>query len=234
MMPLKTSQFAEIIILAEPFEDQEPMTTEDVKIKPGPITKAVEVKVGIASNLRISENLGSNQRNVIGTPVPVFVPGFYQGSISLEKATFDLKSFKTMANLNPFMAYRPDSYNGYTDEGKNLGAGIDVSETEVGQEFLDSRIPRFLFGLYVYDTIQDAHSKPTGLFLCMLQSYNTSLTVNDAVIMEDVSLLARPVSGSWFAALRDYYEMSPMFGYTPYRDPQRSPSGRRGGSDRGV
>lgn len=226
MQPLKTSQFAEIYIIGEGFVETDPMTTQE------PILSDEErqvklVKVGFANSLRISEDLGSTQVNVIGTPVPIFAPGYYQGNITADKATIDLKSWKTMVSINPYMAFRPDSYD-RTGAGSALGRGLNFSDVYIGgEDFSDDLsetngfVPRFLFGMFVYDTILDAPSKPTGLYICMLRSYNTALSSNDAIIMEDVNILARPVRGSWFAAIKQWFTMNPAFGYVSSLKPQR-------------
>jgi hypothetical protein len=97
-VPLKTSQFAEIYVIGAKLVNStldnnnlldNNKTTYPVAPENGVYEYQV-YKVGIATNLRINENFGSRTRTVIGTPVPLMVPGFYDGTISMEKVTLDL------------------------------------------------------------------------------------------------------------------------------------------------
>lgn len=220
LFPLKTAQFAEVRLVGESLDSQYD-STGGVPVASGSTpNNVVTHTIGIAINLRFNENLGSTQKNVIGTPVPIFVPGYYQGTITVEKATLDLEGWKTMANINPYTAYVPSTYD--TAGGIN---GVDYTGTDMtGNGALSesqNKIPRFLFGLYVYDRVQDEASAPTGIYVCMLQSFNNTISANDAVIMEDVTLLARPVNGSWLSVLRDTFTLDTYFGYNSNILPQK-------------
>lgn len=221
--PLKTSQFAEIFFISEQVNPEDAENYREVE-------DAVLLKVGIATSLRVSENLGSTQRNVIGTPVGIPVPGFYQGNMTMEKATIDLKSFKTMSRLNPYVAFRPDTYADdivpswqSADSLKTLN--IDVTNG-LDQELFafQNSIPRFMFGMYVYDTTLNGGlggvSTPTGAYVAMLQNYDITLSSQDAIVMENITALCRPVRGSWFGAIQDVFNLNPGFGYL------KGPSGR--------
>lgn len=220
MHPLKSAQFAEVRIVGEKIDHDRFGGTGGINVSDGGSPGEVDTHtVGIAINLRINENLGSTQKNVIGTPVPIFIPGYYQATITAEKATLDLESWKTIANINPYTAYVPNTY----DQGQ---MGLDYSNEEGFGELgalqgSDKKVPRFLFGLYVYDRIQAKASRPTGTFLCMLQSFNSALSANDAVILEDVTFLARPVEGSWFSVLSETFNLNTYFGYNSGISPQR-------------
>lgn len=224
LIPLKTAQFAEVRLVGESLNENFEATGG---IQVGDGTTPADVvthTVGVAINLRFNENLGTTQRNVIGTPVPIFIPGFYQGTITAEKATLNLESWKTNINLNPYTAFVPNSYN----VDNSYEQGVDFSDTafpgtpELAES--DNKVPRFLFGLYVYDRIEEEASRPTGLFVCMLQSFSHAITANDAVIMEDVTMLARPVYGSWFSVLTQHFSLNTYFGYTPRILPQKPAS----------
>lgn len=234
MGPIKTSQFAEIWLAGEPLPDNpifSPAASElnDLGDANANVTVAFK-KAGIVTSLRIQENLNSAQRNVIGTPVPVFMPGYYQATITAQKATLDLKSWKTMINLNPFTAFRPDTYKD--------GSAATLSVTKLLQDILgaagtnltNQTIPRFNFILFVRDTIASgAAAAPTeastniGIFTCMLQSYSVNITSTETIILEDVTMLARPLNGSWFGAIQKYFETNPSFGYQINLPGQKEP-----------
>lgn len=221
-LPIKTAQFAEIRIIAESldFSDSGHESTGGIPVQDNEEpNNVITHTIGIATSIRFREELGSTQKNVIGTPVPIFIPGYYQATITAEKATLDLESWKTMANINPYTAYLPNTYDA------NGVKSINISDPDIEAGDLNAsegRIPRFLFALYVYDRIQEEASKPTGVYIGMLQSYNTALTAQEAVIMEDITFLARPVSGSWFSALKGTFNLSTFFGYDSEEYPQEN------------
>lgn len=226
LIPLKTAQFAEVRLVGESLSEASEQTGGvPVGLGTAP-NEVITHTVGIAMNLRFNENLGSSQRNVIGTPVPIFIPGFYQATITAEKATLNLESWKTNVNINPYTAYLPNTYNieeqGLDFSGTPYAGTAELAETQ-------NRVPRFLFGLYVYDRIEQEASRPVGMFVCMLQSYSNAITANDAVIMEDITLLARPVYGSWFSVLSGNFNLSTYFGYSPRILPQKGAAAGTGG-----
>lgn len=237
MGPIKTSQFAEIWIAGESLPNDPLFDHAPVNNGTGGTTTGTTIgtpsaqKVGIVTSLRIQENLNSNQRNVIGTPVPIFMPGYYQATISAQKATLDLRSWKTILNVNPLTAFRPDSYNigntfGNTD-------AIDISNLEQGlPEFgTDSKaMPRFTFLLFVKDLIAGNNaygsnggkaSSNVGIFVCMLRDYSVSFSSGDSVVMEDISMVARPIDGSWFNAIKSTFNISPSLGFKIDLQPQK-------------
>lgn len=220
MGPIKTSQFAELWLVGEELANTavfEP-SKDDLNEMGSEVKTPKVVKAGIVTQLRIQENLNSTQRNVIGTPVPVFMPGYYQATISADKATLDMKSFKTMVNMNPLSAFRTDTYA----NGVNKLAAIDEIAPFLGagdNSNVSGSIPRFTFLLFVKDLIAGVGSTKgeastnIGIFVCMLQNFNVTLSSTDSVIMESITMLARPVVGSWFSALASTYNLSPGFGY---------------------
>lgn len=244
MGPIKTSQFAELWFIGEELESLDIFTSEAVA--PTSSTNSGDtqpvqletglVRAGIVTQLRIQENLNSTQTNVIGTPVPIFSPGYYSATISADKATLDLKSFKNMINMNPLSAFRPDSYANGVNKiqlpdvvTKLVGAGLNENE---------QKIPRFTFLLFVKDMIaaggystndKEAGSDVTsgkistnvGIYVCMMQTFNLTLSSDNSVVMESVSMLARPIAGSWFNAISDIYNLSPGFGYSHNIKPLR-------------
>lgn len=222
MRPLKTAQFAEVRIIGEQLTDEHE-TTGGIPVQDGEESNDIITQtIGIAVNLRLNENLGSTQKNIVGTPVPIFIPGYYQATLSAEKATLDLESWKTIANINPYTAFVPNTYD-IEERGSDFSGTPFADSAELSQT--ENKVPRFIFGLYVYDRIQEEASRPTGMYMCMLQSYGTQLSANDAVIMEDVQFLARPVNGSWFSALKTTFNLNTFLGYSPRILPQRRTSG---------
>lgn len=259
MGPIKSSQFAELWLGGEQFPNNikvfEP-NNADLSDTPG--TAVNMVKAGIVTSLRIQENLNSAQRNVIGTPVPIFMPGYYSATISADKATLDLRSFKDMVNINPMSAFRTDTYEGgvnkllLPDDIKKLL----TSTATAGASPIFDKIPRFTFILAVKDLVAGAGSTSAvatvpatqtyppvgpntgttstsatassgkvstniGVYVCMLQSFNVTIASDNSVIMESITMLARPIAGSWFNTLVNYFELSPGLGYDPKLKPQK-------------
>lgn len=239
MGPIKSSQFAELWLGGEKLVDNEVFQakTTDLAEMDTAVKEMDLVKAGVVTSLRIQENLNSAQRNVIGTPVPIFMPGYYSATITADKATLDLRSFKNMVNINPMSAFRTDTYKGGVNK-VSLPQDI-LTLTGAGSGSVQSKLPRFVFLLAVKDLIAGAGSSTSsntdtgngnntpapvtngeintnvGLYVCMLQSFNVTIASDNSVIMESITMLARPIAGSWFSALATTYELSPGFGYDP-------------------
>lgn len=246
MGPIKTSQFAELWFVGEEMPNLDLFTEDgaptETKSPDEEVTlKTNLVRAGIVTQLRIQENLNSTQTNVIGTPVPIFSPGYYSATISADKATLDLKSFKNMINMNPLTAFRTDSYSGAKGVNKiDLPTAIKnimgESVEEVGQS-----IPRFTFVLFVKDMIaaggyskvdleeageitSGTISTNVGIYVCMMQTFNVTFSSDNSVVMESISMIARPIAGSWFGAIADTYNLNAGFGYSHNIKPLRSES----------
>lgn len=224
MVPIKTSQFAEIWLAGEKMADNKLFSPSesDVNTLSATTNTAGLVKAGIVTSLRIQENLNSTQRNVIGTPVPVFMPGFYQATITAQKATLDLKSWKNMINMNPYTAFRPDTYANNDVVSIDLTADLKAILGDAATNLTNNKIPRFNFILFVRDTISSGNtaapaeaSTNIGVFTCMLQNYSVNITSTETIVLEDITMLARPLNGSWFGAIQDIFETNPIFGYDP-------------------
>jgi hypothetical protein len=249
-VPLKTSQFAELYVIGlkmnnSTLDNKDLMDNNPTKVPvPEGDTYQYEVyKVGLATNLRINENLGSRTRTVIGTPIPLMVPGFYDGSISMEKVTLDLHSFKSTVGMNPLIAFNPNIYK--TQNDVSYVAYVDVSNLESklpkintalvnpgntelftvsGKSFLidDAYLPPFVFLIALRDKILRGEvSVNTGVFVAMLRDFSITLTSENAIIAENVTAVARPLGNSgWFQVLGDFFRTSPAFGYS-YASPHR-------------
>lgn len=246
---MRTSQFAKIRVIVPDNSYNGKNGNVGVKL----------VTVGLAQSLRIEDNFGTKSENVIGTPFPIFHPGFQQTTINIEKATIDGSSFRNLGAFNPLWAHVGSTYR-----NENLvhlkAAGQDISDLMGGEN--EQRILPFMFILAVYDDVSESYrnsnfpdiggsvppasdpfAKPTsagkgtsliGSYCCVLNTASTSLSSQNAVIMDTVSAYARPIAGTWFNdAIRDAYQKqngtngmdslinSVMFGYSsekPWED----------------
>lgn len=227
MLELKTAQFAEIYLIGEKFNTPPEQNLTGNNVVPSgrydAPNKITKVKVGIAQNLRINSSFGSNNVNVIGTPLPILVPGYFQAEISMDKATIDDKAFSSLANINPLTAYLPNSYdfeNGSLNFDDDSAGHAPLTDLTTDISFQSSpaewrnKIPRFVFALAIFDKIQDAYNKPTGVYIAMLRTAGQTLSANDAVIIQGITAVAKPVVGGWSAIATEVYNNSPFFGYS--------------------
>ena len=170
------------------------------------------------------------------------VPCFYDGTISMEKVTLDLHSFKSTVGMNPLVAYSPAIY--IQNVNSNTMATADMSGAQAqlprinemigtpgnpelysvsGKSFLidDAYIPPFVFVLALKDKILNETSLNTGVFVAMLRDFSITLTSENAIIAENVTAIARPIGATgWFQVIGDYFRTSPAYGYI-YAPPQR-------------
>jgi len=172
--------------------------------------------VGLAQSVRIEDNFGTKAENVIGTPLPVFHPGFQQTTISIEKATVDGYSFQNFGAFNPLWASVGSVYN-----RDNLLSLKDIPEIAQIAPNDDAIFP-FMFILAVKDIVSDSYTKSNfpqigedynpndkdmtkkatnsvGSYVCVLNTASISLSSSNAVIMDNISAYARPLAGSWFS-----------------------------------
>lgn len=202
---MRTSQFAKIQLITKP-ENYLP----DVSGQ-----KAILTTVGMAQNLRISDNFGTRAENVLGSPLPIIAPGFLTTNISMDKATIDGASLRDM--INPLYAHLGTTY-----KDRNLISLSDVSgatatpelDTVTGNEGMYP----FVFVLAVQNRVSESYSKshvntqrepvatrggdarvnPIGMYACVLASADISLSSNTAIVLESVQVVARPITGTWF------------------------------------
>jgi len=249
-VPLKTSQFAEIYVVGLKMENSTVNNNDlldnnptKVPIPEGDTYQYEVYKVGLATNLRINENLGSRTRTVIGTPVPLMLPGYYEGTITMEKVTLDLHSFKSTVGMNPLIAFNPNIYKTNNDASYLAYVDLNGLDSEIpkintilgnpgnlelysisGRAFLidDAYLPPFVFLIALKDKIiKGEASINTGVFVAMLRDFSITLASENAIIAENVTALARPIGNSgWFQVLGDFFRTSPAFGYT-YAPPQK-------------
>lgn len=240
-VPIKTSQFAELYLIGVETTGENNqnnlLSNESVTLvsEDDENFKVRVEKVGLATNLRINESLGSRTRTVIGTPVPILVPGFYDGSITMERATVLLQSFKSGPNLNPLLAYAKEMYPQKKLKKFRLPNNSDInmpsdffsSTTEyyyisgVQFEYNETDIPGFLFVLALKDKILDAVSRNAGLYLAMLRDFSVAYSSENAIVLENITAIARPLfNTSWYQVLANTFRTGAPFGYV-YAPPQK-------------
>lgn len=181
--------------------------------KPQGVTLAL---IGMAQNISISDNFNTRPVNVLGSPLPIIVPGFMSSSISIEKATVDGVSFHTLGAFNPLWAAVGSSYS----SGRvQIGSSEEVDKMELdGDSAGATSMMPFMFIVAVKDKVSDSYDKgsltPVGLtpggkygdatsligtYACVLNDARVSLTSANSVIMDSITATARPLSGAWMS-----------------------------------
>jgi hypothetical protein len=198
---MRLSHFAKIEVIVPP--SQYKPEGRDVA---GPLLKTV----GMAQNINIDDNFGSRAENTIGTPLPVLAPGYQQTTITIEKATIDGADFRNLGAFNPLWAHV-----GLTYTSKLTGGAL--SSPELLDSSQNGMYP-FMFVLRTRNKISNsaefsninenntsAGSAPNGrpnsfgIYACVLNSASISATSQNAIIMDRVTTIARPVSGTWLS-----------------------------------
>lgn len=233
---MKTSAFASIRAVVPRFDYSTKLEDGVVKAKP---TGVDLIMVGMAQNIRISDSFGTRPISVLGTPFPIITPGYITSNISIEKATVDGNSFRNLGAFNPLWAHVGGVYSApisITDEGSSEVPAAGVAGT--GGEILP-----FMFILAIKDKVSNSYDvgiepfagapegstakSPNvfGTYACVLSDANVSLSSQNHVIMDSVTAVARPLTGSWLSdAIRtalhgqgkngmDDHVNSTMYGY---------------------
>ena len=225
MLDLKTAQFADVYLIMEKFDLPPEQNLNGDNTVPTGVEELpnglVKVRLGLAQNISINNNFGTTSVNVIGSPFNIPVPGYFRAELSIAKATLDYKAFTTIGNMNPLTAYLPNSYDfEHSLDWSSDNTVHPLSDLTNAPAFTNSpaewngKVPRFLFGLAVYDRIQDAYSRPTGIYVGMVVNIGQTLNANDAVIVQQMTAVARPVVGGWATVAQEVYNNSPFFGYS--------------------
>lgn len=204
---MRVSHFAKIEVIAPP-ADYDPLSGED--------HDSILRTVGMAQNISIDDNFGSRAENTIGTPLPVLAPGYQQTTINIEKATVDGADFRNLGAFNPLWAHVGATYR---DDRVNVGIAGSSADA-----FTDGMYP-FMFVARVRNKVSDSTTEsniqrdnlPTplgdtetgqestarknsfGVYACVLTSASISATSSQAVIMDRVNAIARPVDGTWLS-----------------------------------
>lgn len=198
---MRLSHFAKLEVI---------VPTTDYKIDgTGDGNKAELRTVGMAQNINIDDNFGSRAENTIGTPLPVLAPGYQQTTVTIEKATIDGADFRNLGAFNPLWAHIGKVYT------NPIVGGALTSVSEISDATSSGMYP-FMFIVRTRNKVSDSatnsnitdNNKPAdndnlgrpnsfGLYACVLQSASISATSQQAVIMDRVTAIARPINGTW-------------------------------------
>lgn len=212
---MRVSHFATIQVIVPP-DDYEPLAGE----------KVARLKtVGMAQHLRIDDNFGTRVENVIGTPLPVLAPGYQVTNINIDKATIDGADFRNLGAFNPLWAHVGRVYldQNLVDTTSAIGG---MRETALLEDGGNQAMFPFMFILSVKNRVANSHSSSNintegqpvavfggtprsnsfGIYACVLQSASITMSSQQAVIMDSVQAVARPITGTWFTrAVREAY-----------------------------
>lgn len=177
----------------------------------------------MAQNISVDDNFGTRAENTIGTPLPVLAPGYQVTNIRMEKATIDGSDFRNLGAFNPLWAHVGGTYRdeGLLDIRQTLGF---VDSGAGGANGNEGMFP-FMFVLAVKNRVSNSYTKSNitvdnqpapigggnksnsfGVYVCVLQNASISMSSGQAVIMDSVNAVARPISGTWFTeAVRDAF-----------------------------
>lgn len=201
---MRVSHFAQLQVIVPP-DAYSPDTTGT--------QRALLKTVGMAQNISVDDNFGTRAENTIGTPLPVLAPGYQVTNIRLEKATIDGADFRNLGAFNPLWAHVGSTYTSPVDIMRPMGF-VDTSSTENRTMF------PFMFVLAVKNRVSSSYTKSNitvdnqpgprgggpdsrtnsfGIYACVLQNASISMSSGQAVIMDSVNAVARPISGTWFS-----------------------------------
>jgi hypothetical protein len=194
----------------------------DYDYKGGGNIKGLFVNVGMAQSIRIEDNFGTKSETVIGSPLPVFHPGFLQTTISIEKATVDGYGFRDLGGFNPLAAHIGTTYR--NENLVNISSALGTKSGEIAPT--DQKMYPFMFILAIRDKVSDSYrdsnmpqlgnngkenrsignpntakgrtANTIGSYVCVLQSASISLQSSNATVVDSMTALARPLTGTWF------------------------------------
>lgn len=196
---MRLSHFAKLEVIVPP---------SDYNSSTGAGTSPILRTVGMAQNINIDDNFGSRAENTIGTPLPVLAPGYQQTTITIEKATIDGADFRNLGAFNPLWAHVGNTY-----VSKLEGGALQNADSEIIDASANGMYP-FMFVLKTRNKVSNStidsniaedntpdgaakRSNSFGVYACVLQSASISATSQQAVIMDRITAIARPVSGTW-------------------------------------
>ena len=202
---MRTSHFATIQVIVPPDSYTAGEGTSSAGLK----------TVGMAQNINIDDNFGSRGENTIGTPFPVLAPGYMQSTIRMEKATIDGADFRNLGAFNPLYAHVGKTYRNPLTVPTGMMEVTDNNQTypfmfvigvknRVSNSYSKSNISYNNQPANSNGT--DARSSTFGTYVCVLQSASISMSSNQAVIMDSVNAVARPINGTWLnSAIKSAY-----------------------------
>lgn len=212
---MRVAHFAEIQVIVPPSS-----------YTPGTgVTQSQLRKVGMAQNISIDDNFGSRAENTIGTPLPVLAPGYMVTNIRMEKATIDGSDFRSLGAFNPLYGHVGATYRANSQVA--LSQSLSVVDADLAGDQGNQEMFPFMFVLAVKNRVAGSYtrsnitvdnqpapvgdhsrSRPNsfGMYVCVLQSASIGMSSNQAVIMDSVNAIARPISGTWLNnAIKDAF-----------------------------
>lgn len=200
-------------------------------IVPKTLEEAALKTVGMAQNINVDDNFGSRAENTIGSPLPVLAPGYQQTTIRIEKATIDGDDFRNMGIFNPLWAHVGSTYKnpisldtgGLNTEFADSASGmypfmfILRVRNKISDSAKFSNIKQGELGTDGSDIEYFPKNGPAakgegganafGTYACVLQQATISASSQQAVIMDSVTAIARPITGTWLnEKLRDAFK----------------------------
>lgn len=169
--------------------------------------------VGMAQTVRIDDRFGSRPENTIGTPLPILVPGYQETSITIEKATIDGADFRNLGAFNPLWAHIGSVYSnkiptipGSLGDAANNGMfpfffivrlrnKISAEQSLTSSTTYSNITKENLPAGNVTDNTTRLNT--FGTYACVLQSASVNATSSNAVIIDNITSIARPISGTW-------------------------------------
>lgn len=193
---MRVSHFAKLEVIVPP-DDYNPGTSSTAALK----------TVGMAQSVNIDDNFGSRAENTIGSALPVLAPGYQQTTVRIEKATIDGGDFRNLGAFNPLWAHvgatyqSPVSLAGQTDI-------VGAAEDGMYPFMFILRVRNKISGSAKFTNVEQEGvapdlvatnntANPFGIYACVLQSATISATSQQAVIMDNMTAVARPVAGTW-------------------------------------
>lgn len=173
--------------------------------------------VGMAQNINIDDNFGTRAENTIGTPLPVLAPGYQVTNIRMEKATIDGADFRNLGAFNPLWAHVGSTYRSPGIVG--IQGAMGTVDAAASAESGNQEMFPFMFVLAIRNRVANSYtasnitvdnqpadsdgaaaprSNSFGVYACVLQNASISMSSGQAVIMDSVNAVARPISGTWF------------------------------------
>jgi hypothetical protein len=200
---MRVSHFASVQVIVPPSEYS----------PTGTAGKSAQLKVvGMAQNLSVNDNFGTRAESVIGTPLPVLAPGYQTTEVRIEKATIDGADFRNLGAFNPLWAHIGKTYQDVSLV--SVTGALSIVDAAASAD--NGSMYPFMFILAVKNRVANSYTqsnistdnKPVGpnstarsnsfgLYACVLQSANISMSSQQAIIMDTVSAVARPISGTW-------------------------------------
>lgn len=198
---MRTSHFAQIQVIV-------PNSSYEGNSDVGSILKTV----GMAQTLRIEDTFGATAENVVGTPLPVMAPGYQVTNVTIEKATIDGRDFRNLGAFNPLWAHVGGTYNNkisINNLGDELGLESDDGNDQMYPFMFIISVKNKVSNSYtntnitnddnpIGDDVSAGRVSPFGTYVCILRTATISLSSQNVMIMDNMSAVARPLTGGWF------------------------------------